>query len=242
MLYLLASDPDTPFPDVELAETEPNGLLALGGDLSPTRLFNAYRSGIFPWYNEEQPLLWWSPNPRMVLYPQLIKVSRSLRKTINKRRLSATFDHAFVDVIKACAAPRKDGAGTWLNHQMIEAYIELHDIGAAHSVEIWKGEELVGGLYGVSMGKVFFGESMFSRETDASKLALLHLANCLQHWGFKMIDCQVYSPHLESLGAIEIKRTSFCKNLNRWCDVSNNSIDWKRIPRQFPQLKGAVPL
>lgn len=236
MLYLLASDPETPFPDVESAETEPNGLLALGGDLTPTRLLNAYRSGIFPWYNDDQPLLWWSPDPRAVFFPSLLKVSRSLRKSIKKERFTATFDYAFCDVINACGEPRNEGEGTWLNQDMIQAYIDLHNLGFAHSVEIWEDDRLVGGLYGVSLGAVFFGESMFSRANDASKLALIHLANKLDEWDYKMIDCQVNSQHLVNLGALEICRHSFCRNLRRWCLLPSKQGSWSSEPRQHPKL------
>ncbi|MCF6281915.1 MAG: leucyl/phenylalanyl-tRNA--protein transferase [Candidatus Polarisedimenticolaceae bacterium] len=236
MIYLLASDPETPFPDIESAETEPNGLLALGGDLSTTRLLNAYRAGIFPWYNDGQPILWWSPDPRTVFFPSQIRVSRSLRKSINRANFTATFDHAFSDVIYACSEPRNIEEGTWLNKEMIQAYLELHQLGFAHSVEIWQEERLVGGLYGISLGGVFFGESMFSRENDVSKLALIHLANQLVEWEHKMIDCQVYSQHLISLGAFNISRRSFRKNLQRWCNSSHRQGSWKHEPRQHPKL------
>ncbi len=236
MIYLLASDAETPFPDIELAETEPNGLLALGGDLSTTRLINAYRSGIFPWYNDDQPILWWSPDPRTVFFPGHLKVSRSLRKSIKKARFTATFDHAFSDVIHACSEPRNIEEETWLNRSMIQAYLELHQLGYAHSVDIWQDDKLVGGLYGVSLGSVFFGESMFSRENDASKLALIHLANKLAEWNYKMIDCQVHSPHLVTLGAIDICRRSFKKNLQRWCGQSHRQGSWKDEPKEHPKL------
>ena len=238
MLYLLASDPETPFPDPESAETEPNGLLALGGDLTPTRLLNAYQSGIFPWYNDDQPILWWSPNPRTVFYPNLPRVSRTLRKSIKRGLFTASFDCAFRDVISACSEPRNESEGTWLNQEMITAYLELHQLGYAHSVEIWREDRLVGGLYGVSTGAVFFGESMFSHENNASKLALIHLANRLSEWDYKMIDCQVHSQHLISLGAIEISRRSFCKNLRRWSISPHRPGSWSSEPRQHPKLPG----
>lgn len=236
MIYLLASDPETPFPDIETAETEPNGLLALGGDLSATRLLNAYQSGVFPWYNDDQPILWWSPNPRTLFSPKHLRISRSLRKTINRTRYTATFDHAFSKVIYACSEPRNIDEGTWLNHSMIQAYLELHRLGHAHSVEIWQDDRLVGGLYGISIGRVFFGESMFSYENDASKLALIHLANKLVEWDYKMIDCQVHSQHLITLGAINICRRSFRKNLQRWCNPPDRQENWKNEPKEHPKL------
>ena len=193
MLYLLdATDPSEPFPDVEQAETEPDGLLAVGGDLSPQRLINAYRRGIFPWYGVGQPILWWAPDPRLVLFPGQLRVSRSLRKTLRKRLLTATLDRAFEAVIRACATtPRPGAPGTWLVQDMIHAYCRLHRQGLAHSVEVWADGELAGGLYGVSLGRVFFGESMFSRRDDASKVALVHLVSRLSDWGYRLIDCQV---------------------------------------------------
>ena len=218
MLYLLDPDhPDAPFPPVEQAEKEPNGLLAVGGDLSPERLLNAYRSGIFPWFSDDQPILWWSPDPRTVLYPERLIISRSLRKTLRNKPFRITFDQSFQGVLDACSQPRGTENGTWITQQMIDAYACLYQLGHAHSVEVWLGDALVGGLYGVAIGQVFFGESMFSRERDASKCALVHLVRQLMEWEFGMIDCQVYSGHLISLGAEEISRTLFCENLRRWC-------------------------
>ncbi len=211
------SDP-AHFPDPGYALEEPNGLLAVGGDLSPARLLNAYRQGIFPWYSDGQPILWWSPDPRAVLFPDQFKVSRSLRKSLRKRPFRVTLDTAFAAVIEACSEPRDDGAGTWITEEMKQAYIQLHGIGFAHSVECWEGEELVGGLYGVSMGKVFFGESMFTRRTDASKIGFAHLVEQLKDWGFGLIDCQVHSGHLASLGAEDIPREEFLGLLDIWCD------------------------
>ncbi|MDH5594857.1 MAG: leucyl/phenylalanyl-tRNA--protein transferase, partial [Gammaproteobacteria bacterium] len=167
------------FPDVEQALTEPEGLLAVGGDLSPERLLEAYRRGIFPWYSEDQPVLWWSPNPRSVLFPDKLKISRSLKKTLNKNLYTVTLDTAFRDVMVACAQPRKDGNGTWITPDMIDAYCTLFEQGHAHSVETWLNDELVGGLYGIAIGKVFFGESMFSKKTDASKVAFTKLVQQL---------------------------------------------------------------
>ena len=218
MIYVLDPNrPDEPFPPVGQAETEPNGLLAVGGDLSSTRLLNAYRCGIFPWYSADQPILWWSPDPRTVLYPERLKISRSLRKTLRNKPFVVTFDQAFVSVVTACSAPRKYAQGTWITAQMLAAYRELHRIGYAHSVEVWLEERLVGGVYGVALGRVFFGESMFSVARDASKVALVHLVQLLIEQGYRLIDCQVYSDHLISLGAEEISRARFCRELQRWC-------------------------
>ncbi len=201
------------FPPVEAAT--PEGLLAIGGDLSAERLLEAYRHGIFPWYNPGQPILWWSPDPRTVLYPDRIRISRSLRKTLRRGHLCVTFDTEFRAVMLACAAPRAQhpGGGTWITDDMVQAYCALHGQGMAHSVEVWKGRELAGGLYGVALGGVFFGESMFTRVTDASKVALAALANRLRQWGYRLIDCQVPSPHLTSLGAEEIPRAQFLAEL-----------------------------
>lgn len=213
MLFRLSPRPAAPFPDPVLAETEPNGLLAVGGDLSPDRLRNAYRAGIFPWYGEGQPILWWSPDPRLVLFPDRLHVSRSLRRTLRRDLFRVSLDRDFAGVIDACAAPRPASDGTWILPEMAEAYGRLHALGLAHSAECWRGEELVGGLYGVGIGRAFFGESMFSRATDASKAALVHLVRHLSAWGFVLVDCQVYTPHLASLGAVEIPRTEFLRRL-----------------------------
>jgi leucyl/phenylalanyl-tRNA--protein transferase len=200
------------FPPPEQAE--PDGLLAVGGDLSAKRLILAYQSGIFPWYEEGQPLLWWSPDPRLVLEPEEFHVSKRLAQTIKNGKFKVTFDQAFVSVIQSCAtAPRKGQSGTWITHEMQEAYIRLHQLGVAHSVESWLGGELVGGIYGVSLGKCFFGESMFSTESDASKIALAVLVRRLIDWEFQLIDAQVTSPHLLSLGAKEIPRKLFLERL-----------------------------
>lgn len=197
------------FPPVENALTEPNGLLAVGGDLSPHRLVEAYCKGIFPWFNEDEPIYWWSPDPRMVLFPAELKISRSLRKTLKKDHYQIRVDTQFEQVMQACAAPRQGQAGTWIHPQMVAAYTQLHELGLAHSVETWIDDKLVGGLYGVALGKVFFGESMFSRVTDASKIAFVHLVKQLQCWEFGLIDCQVRTQHLSSLGAREISRSDF---------------------------------
>ncbi len=218
-------DASTDFPPADRALREPNGLLAAGGDLSVPRLLNAYRHGIFPWFNADDPLLWWSPDPRMVLVPGGFRISHSLRKTLHQQPFEVRFDTAFENVMRACAAPRDGQAGSWIHDEMIAAYCALHALGHAHSVECWQGGQLVGGLYGVAIGRMFYGESMFSRVSDASKVALAHLARQLERWDFGLIDCQMNTPHLASLGAREIPRTDFlarvqelvhCAPVTRW--------------------------
>lgn len=218
-------DATTDFPPVTRALREPNGLLAAGGDLSVTRLLNAYRHGIFPWFNPGEPILWWSPDPRMMLVPEEFRISHSLRKTLHKQKFEVRFDTAFEAVMRACAAPRDGQAGSWIHEDMIAAYCALHELGYAHSVESWQDNQLAGGLYGVAIGRMFYGESMFSRVSDASKVALAHLARQLERWDFGLIDCQMNTPHLASLGAREIPRTDFlarvqelvhCAPVTRW--------------------------
>lgn len=199
------------FPPVAKALRRPNGLLAAGGDLTPERLLQAYRLGIFPWYSPGEPILWWSPDPRMVLFPNELKVSRSLAKTLRNKPYEVRIDHDFRAVMECCAAPRPGQDGTWISTDMMEAYGRLHALGYAHSVETWIDGHLAGGLYGVALGGVFFGESMFSRATDASKIALAHLVGRLEPAGFGLIDCQMHTPHLESLGAREIRRAEFAR-------------------------------
>ncbi|HWK54488.1 MAG TPA: leucyl/phenylalanyl-tRNA--protein transferase [Hyphomicrobiales bacterium] len=207
-------DPDSVwFPDPATALVEPNGLLAVGGDLSPARLLAAYQQGIFPWFEAGQPPLWWSPDPRMVLFPAEFHASRSLRKTLRSDRFTVTSDRDFAAVTAGCAAPRHGSAGTWLIPPMRRAYQELHRLGYAHSVEVWQDDALVGGLYGVALGQVFFGESMFSRQSDASKVAMAVLVDRLPTAGYRLIDCQVSNPHLESLGARNIARRDFLQLL-----------------------------
>ena len=200
---------DTPFPTVSSALKDPNGLLAAGADLSSERLLEAYRHGIFPWFSEGDPILWWSPDPRMILFPAELKISRSFGKTLRNRSYEARFDSAFDEVVAGCAAPRKGDPGTWISGAMIEAYRSLHRLGYAHSVETWIDGDLAGGLYGVAIGRVFFGESMFSRSRDASKIALAALVGHLKSAGFGLIDCQMHTRHLETLGAREIPRRRF---------------------------------
>lgn len=214
-------DPEThDFPDPATALSNPNGLLAAGGDLRPTRLLEAYRRGIFPWYSQDQPILWWSPDPRMVLFPHELHISRSLRKTLRSGRFQVTSDCAFERVLRGCAGPRRYSDGTWLDSAMQQAYLQLHKLGHAHSVEVWQDETLAGGLYGVALDGIFFGESMFSRATDASKVALVSLVGALQADGYRVIDCQVASPHLASLGAREVTRNEFAAFLPNGVDIS----------------------
>jgi len=201
---------EEPFPPVELAWEEPNGLLAVGGDLSIKRLLNAYRNGIFPWFGPREPIYWWSPSPRTVLFPQHIRITRSLRKSLRNKGYRITFDTCFSEVVQACAAPRSYTSGTWITNEMHTAYCRLHAADVAHSVEVWNSAgELVGGLYGVSVGGIFSGESMFSREPDTSKIAMVALAYHLQRWGFRVIDCQIENPHLMSMGAENIPREDY---------------------------------
>jgi leucyl/phenylalanyl-tRNA--protein transferase len=206
---------DLSFPDPENALKEPNGLLALGGDLSLERLLAAYKLGIFPWYETDQPILWWSPNPRMVLYPDELHISKSLEKVINKGLFKVTFNQNFSAIIQACSNQRsKNRNGTWITDEMQQAYLNLHKAGWAHSLEVWEENELVGGLYGIAVDKIFFGESMFTTQDNASKVAFVHLVQRLKALDFKLIDCQVSSEHLSSLGAKEIKRKKFIQHLS----------------------------
>ncbi|MBP8184575.1 MAG: leucyl/phenylalanyl-tRNA--protein transferase [Pseudomonas sp.] len=213
------------FPPLNKALREPNGLLAAGGDLSPQRLVQAYRHGCFPWFQDGQPILWWSPDPRTVLLPAELHISRSLSKCLRQQRYRVTFDRAFAQVIQACAAPRAYTDGTWITTPMQHAYHELHRQGIAHSVEVWLGDELVGGLYGLAMGQLFFGESMFSRADNASKVGFATLVSHLQQWGFVLIDCQMPTEHLHSLGARAISRKDFAEYLQAHRDQPN-SADW----------------
>lgn len=210
---------DTPFPPIERALRQPNGLLCAGGDLSSQRLLDAYRRGIFPWYGEGEPILWWCPDPRQVLFTDELHISRSLRRRLNRRRFEIRYDTAFRDVMLGCAAPRPKQDGTWITPEMIEAYCALHAMGYAHSVEAWLDGELAGGIYGVQIGRMFFGESMFSRATDASKVALVHLIARLRHMGVPLMDCQQETLHTTSLGARPIPRAEFIAWLQRLVDL-----------------------
>jgi leucyl/phenylalanyl-tRNA--protein transferase len=213
------------FPDVERALRDPDGLLAIGGDLAPARLLDAYRRGIFPWYSAGQPILWWSPNPRCVLEPDGLIVNRSLRKVLRRRPFRVTFNRAFHEVIRACAEPRRSGPETWITPDVLESYTALHGTGHAVSVECWAGSALAGGLYGVAIGRVFFGESMFSRHSDASKVALVHLVQQMRLRGFRLLDCQVHSAHLQRLGAVPMPRRLFTSILGNYC-TSPTPADW----------------
>jgi len=212
---------------VHRALREPNGLLAAGGELTLERLLDAYRHGIFPWYSEGQPVLWWSPDPRMVLEPGAIVISRSLRKRLRRGDCEIRTDASFGDVMRACAEPRAGQAGTWITGEMANAYASFHRAGYAHSVETWIDGQLAGGLYGVSIGRIFFGESMFARATDASKLALAHLARQLERWQFGLIDCQMATPHLASLGAREIARRDFIRSLSELVNYPTRKGMWR---------------
>ena len=205
--------PSDPFPPVERALHEPNGLLAAGGGLSVARLVDAYQRGIFPWFSEGDPVLWWSPDPRMVLRTDRVHVSRSLRRRLRRGDYEVSFNRAFGDVLQACAAPRRAESGTWLVTSMVRAYERLHRAGVAHSIEVWMNGELAGGLYGVALGRMFFGESMFTRQTDASKVAIVTLAAQLVRWGVPIVDCQMRTEHLASLGAVDVPRRDFVRTV-----------------------------
>jgi len=232
VIPILSQDPESPFPPADQALEYPPGLLAAGGDLSPARLINAYKHGIFPWYSEGEPILWWSPAPRCVIYPQAVHVSRRLRRRYNQGSFKLTSDQAFAEVIAACAEPRDDHEGTWISEEMQQAYIRLNELGVAHSVEVWVDEDLVGGIYGLSLGKVFFGESMFSKTVDASKTALVALCRQLQQWHFTLLDCQISNPHLLSMAAENISRIEFEQHLQSvdgpdyWKDDFSSDSRW----------------
>ena len=225
-----------PFPPVERALKNPNGLLAAGGELSTERLLAAYRSGVFPWYSGEEPILWWSPDPRMVLFCDELKVSRSLAKNIRNKGFEIRIDSAFARVVKACSEPRKGEGGTWLTPAMQAAYAALHRLGHAHSVETWQGERLVGGLYGVAIGRMFYGESMFSAATNGSKVALLALCRAMRDWGWPLLDAQVASDHLFTLGAREMQRADFCAAVDALVRLPGCDGAWRE---GFPRLDPA---
>lgn len=224
-MYRLHADERFVFPAIEQAS--PEGLLAIGGDLNPARLLAAYAHGIFPWYNPGQPILWWSPDPRMVLFPAELRVSRSLDKRVRNGGFEVTLDRAFADVIAGCAAPRGADAGTWITDEMQRAYCALHALGYAHSTECWLDGQLVGGLYGIALGRAFFGESMFSRVPDASKVALVHLVRHLTTREYRFVDCQVRSAHLASLGARDIARSEFTRRLDEALTQATERGPWR---------------
>jgi leucyl/phenylalanyl-tRNA--protein transferase len=230
MFVLPSESIDFQFPPVDLAS--PEGLLAIGGDLRTERLLSAYQAGVFPWYNTGQPILWWSPDPRAILFLDKLKVSRSLAKTLRKEKFRVTLDTGFRDVIEACSGERanQETPGTWIHPEMIEAYCELHRKGYAHSVEVWLDNALVGGLYGVSLGGAFFGESMFSRASDASKVALVYLVRQLQRWNFDFVDAQVSSEHLTRLGAEDIRRSRFMTMLHESLRKPTRQTAWHLDP------------
>ncbi len=230
---------DADFPPLEQALRRPNGLLAAGGELSPERLTRAYRRGIFPWYSAGEPILWWSPDPRMVLFPSELKISRSLAKTLRKGAFTVTADRAFDQVIEGCSQPRPGQPGTWITAEMKQAYRALHRLGRAHSVETWLEDRLVGGLYGVAIGRAFFGESMFSRVSEASKVALAHLVRQLDHWAFGLIDCQMRTPLLASFGAREIARSEFARRLAELVNYPDLPAPWRLTP--IDALKNTRP-
>jgi leucyl/phenylalanyl-tRNA--protein transferase len=213
-IYRLTEDLIFPHPSL----SEEDGLLAIEGDLSPQRLLLAYSNGIFPWFSDDEPILWWSPDPRFVVYPKDIRISHSMKKILKKNTYKISFNTCFRDVISSCANVRKE-SGTWITYEMIEAYCKLHELGYAHSVECWHEDKLVGGLYGVSIGKCFFGESMFSTMDNASKTAFITLCRVLGEKGFNMIDCQVYTTHLESLGAVNISRENFLELVEKGTSI-----------------------
>lgn len=225
--YIPPNDQSMVFPDVELSLKEPDGLLAVGGDLSPERLFSAYSQGIFPWFSDDQPILWWSPDPRMILLPSEIKLSRSLKKTLRKTHFRVTYDCAFSEVLEACSQPREKQADTWITEDMKLAYNQLFHQGIAHSFECWEDDQLIGGLYGVAIGSVFFGESMFSIRTDASKIAFAHSMEYLKSWEYALIDCQVESDHLSRFGARNISRQLFIQKINHLTKQTVTANAWQ---------------
>lgn len=242
MIYQLdGTPPDIRFPDPTQAECDPDGLIAVGGDLSPRRLLNAYRQGIFPWYSEHQPVLWWSPDPRTLLYPEQLHVSRSLRRQMRRGGLTLRMDSAFDEVVAGCAGPRRDQDGTWILPEVQDAYIHLHHIGVAHSIELWERRRLVGGMYGVALGGAFFGESMFSLTPNASKIVMVHLCEQLLAHGFHFLDCQVFNPHLGRMGAVEVPRSVFLQQLDHALLSDADHRIWSQPPRDCASLACARP-
>lgn len=227
MQLITADTPETQFPSPNSASEE--GLVAVGGEITTKRVLSAYRQGIFPWYSEDQPVLWWSPEPRAILYPDGIKISRSLKKTLRRNKFSITADTAFSEVVKSCAGLRTQSptGGTWITAEMMDTYNRLHQLGYGHSIEVWDQEKLVGGLYGLSLGSAFFGESMFSHQTDASKLALVSLAKFSKSSGIDFIDCQLPTDHLASMGAINISRKEYLRILEAALKHQDHTKCWQ---------------
>ena len=236
--WISSDDPPDAFPEIESAFDIPDGLLAAGGDLSPERLLYAYRHGIFPWYDSGQPILWWSPDPRCVLRPHEFHVSKRLRRSLSRSKLEVSFNQAFSAVIAACAEDRIGQQGTWITDDMADAYSRLHQQGWAHSIEIWQGNHLAGGLYGLAIGRAFFGESMFSHQTNASKAAMLALCQQMVQNDFEILDCQVESPHLVSLGASLMPRNKFAAVLRQACKSNAQFFDWPTGRRQMLDFLG----
>lgn len=234
-------EPGAPFPDTCNALSDPDGLLAAGADLSPDTLVRAYSSGIFPWYDaEHQPILWWSPAPRCVFYPEQIHISRSLRRHLNKTDFTVTLDTAFSTIIALCAGPRRDDHGTWISQEMIDAYVNLHEIGYAHSLEVWQSGEIAGGIYGIQLGGIFFGESMVSPQLNGSKIALAALQQLTPTLGINLIDAQVENPHLLSMGASMISRETFHQHLSQWIPDSPQPGAWPRGHWSRDELSGYI--
>ena len=221
---------DDPFPLTNKALKQPNGLLAAGADLTPGRLIEAYSLGVFPWFNADEPVLWWSPDPRMVLIPTELKVARSLKKVLRNRTYEVRLDTAFSQVMQGCAQPRNGQSGTWISPMMTDAYTRLHEMGVAHSAETWIDGKLAGGLYGVALGRMFYGESMFTEVTDASKIAFVHMVWQLKRWGFGLIDCQMKTAHLETFGAREIRRSDFMRRVSKLIQYSPAPTHWRFDP------------
>jgi leucyl/phenylalanyl-tRNA--protein transferase len=242
IVWISPQDPPDAFPGIESALREPDGLLAAGGDLSQARLLEAYRRGIFPWFDEGQPILWWSPDPRCVLFPEHFHVSRRLAREMRGSVAEVRFNTDFSHVVSGCAAPRESQSGTWITADMQAAYLELHREGWAHSIEIWEDDTMTGGLYGVVLGKVFFGESMFSRRSNASKYALFALSWVLSRQAFELIDCQVASRHLMTLGAVLVPRTEFSTILGSSCDPAETSLVWPGSPLSLAGLVSDQPV
>ncbi|MDW3094509.1 MAG: leucyl/phenylalanyl-tRNA--protein transferase [Gammaproteobacteria bacterium] len=229
--WLDPNNQDAPFPPAESALKDPEGLVAAGGDLEPTRLLRAYHQGLFPWYEEGQPILWWSPNPRGILYPKDFIAHKSLIRKIKNNSWRISYNKAFLEVMKACAEPRNNSRSTWITQDMIQAYVKLYEIKQAHSLEVWDEENnLIGGVYGISIGTIFFGESMFSRMTDASKVALLYLSAYLDTWGYKVIDTQLPSPHLSSIGGSKMSRNNYLSLLSELTPKSCSRNAWLAEP------------